>query len=177
MCRLFIGTDQNGNPFFSGEATAVGWGAYQGGDGSNGLINYGGGDLKNIPVEVFESRYPVRIHSYRLRNDSGGRGRWRGGLGVVRDYEVLGEDITVSTWFERTRTPGWGIFGAEAGDVTEVTMSHDGITEDLLKVNRKPTPKGTVIRVATGGGGGYGDPAERDADVHAEDLIDGYVTA
>jgi N-methylhydantoinase B len=176
MNILFIGTDQNGNPFFSGEATAVGWGAYQGGDGTNGLINYGGGDLKNIPVEVFESRYPVRIHSYRLRSDSGGRGRWRGGLGVVRDYEVLGEDITVSTWFERTRTPGWGIFGAEAGDVTEVTMTHDGLTEDLLKINRKPTPKGTVIRVATGGGGGYGDPADRDADLHAEDLIDGYVT-
>jgi N-methylhydantoinase B len=176
MNILFIGTDHDGEQFFSGEATAVGWGAYQGGDGTNGLINYGGGDLKNIPVEVFESRYPVRIHSYGLRPDSGGKGRWRGGLGIEREYEVLADDVTVSTWFERTLTPGWGLFGAEAGDITEVTMSYDGVTEDLLKINRKPSPKGTRIRVATGGGGGYGDPSERDPELHEQDLIDGYVT-
>jgi N-methylhydantoinase B len=177
MNILFVGTDAAGDEFFSGEATAVGWGAYQGGDGTNGLINYGGGDLKNIPVEVFESRYPVRIHSYRLRADSGGSGRWRGGLGVEREYEVLGEDITVSTWFERTLTPGWGLFDAEAGAVTECTMTYDGKTEDLMKVNRKPSPRGTRIRVATGGGGGYGHPGEREPGLHEEDVIDGYVTA
>ncbi len=176
MNILFIGTDQNGNQFFSGEATAVGWGAYQGGDGTNGLINYGGGDLKNIPVEVFESRYPVRIHSYALRNDSGGDGRWRGGLGIEREYEVLGDDITVSTWFERTLTPGWGLFGGGPGAVTECTLSHDGRVEDLMKTNRKPAPKGSRITVATGGGGGYGDPDERETVDHEQDLVDGYVT-
>ena len=176
MNVLFIGTDDDGDLFFSGEATAVGWGAYQGGDGTNGLINYGGGDLKNIPVEVFESRYPVRINSYALRNGSGGTGRWRGGLGVVREYEVLADDVTVSTWFERTLTPGWGLFGGGAGEVTECTLTNGEGTEDIMKVNRKPAARGSKILVKTGGGGGYGDPAERSDVLHAEDLADGYVT-
>ncbi len=197
MNILFTGTDpKTGQQFVSGEATAVGWGAHSGGDGTNGLINYGGGDLKNIPVEVFESRYPIRVHSYALRPDSGGAGQFRGGLGVAREYEVLADGVNVSTWFERTRTPGWGLFGGEPGAVTEVTMTipnsangdskngdssipgsaHGDTTMGLLKVNQKPAPRGTRIRVATGGGGGYGDPAERDPERHHEDLLDGYVT-
>ena len=177
MNILFSGIDpRSSEPFVSGEATAVGWGAYQGGDGSNGLINYGGGDLKNIPVEVQEARYPIRVHSYGLRPDSGGRGRWRGGLGVVREYEVLAEGVNVSTWFERTITPGWGLFGGEAGDVTEVKMTTGDGTIDLLKVNQKPAPVGSRIMVATGGGGGYGDPAHRDQRDHDHDLANGYVT-
>jgi N-methylhydantoinase B len=178
MNILFSGVDpRTAEPFVSGEATAVGWGAYQGGDGTNGLINYGGGDLKNIPVEVQEARYPIRVHRYELRPDSGGRGRWRGGLGIEREYEVLAEGVNVSTWFERTLTPGWGLFGGEPGRVTEVTMTTGEGQASLLKVNQLRAPVGARIVVATGGGGGYGDPAERDPSTHNEDLIDGYVTA
>jgi N-methylhydantoinase B len=177
MNILFTGLDpRTGEPFMSGEATAVGWGGYAGGDGTNGLINYGGGDLKNLPVEVQESRYPVRIHRYGLREDSGGRGRWRGGLGVVREYEVLADDVKVSTWFERTRTPGWGLFGGEAGQVTSVTLEQDGQVRDLLKANAVPVARGDRITVATGGGGGYGPPEERTEQAVAEDLRDGYIT-
>jgi len=177
MNILFSGVDPDSRePFVSGEATAVGWGAYEGGDGTNGLINYGGGDLKNIPVEVQESRWPLRVHRYALRPDSGGRGRWRGGLGIEREYEVLAEGVNVSTWFERTLTPGWGLFGGEPGQITEVTMTTDEGRVDLLKVNQRPAPAGARIVVATGGGGGYGDPAQRDPAAHREDLVDGYVT-
>ena len=178
MNVLFSGPNpRTGEDFVVGEATAVGWGAYQGGDGTNGLINYGGGDLKNIPVEVLESRYPLRVHRYSVWPDSGGRGRWRGGLGVLRDYEVLADDITVSTWFERTRTPGWGLFGGEDGAVTNVTLTVDGETVPLLKANQLPAPVGARLHVATGGGGGYGDPAERSPDLAQNDLIDGYTTS
>lgn len=178
MNILFTGTDPStGEQFVSGEATAVGWGAYQGGDGTNALINYGGGDLKNVPVEVQEARYPIRVHRYALRVDSGGSGRWRGGLGIEREYEVLADNVTVSTWFERTRTPGWGLFGGEAGDVTSVTISTNGHTRDVLKVNRHPAPSGSRILVATGGGGGFGDPGERDAEAHRSDILEGYVSS
>lgn len=178
MNILFSGVDpSSGEPFVSGEATAVGWGAYQGGDGTNGLINYGGGDLKNIPVEVQEARYPIRVHRYALRPDSGGVGRWRGGLGIEREYEVLADGVNVSTWFERTLTPGWGLFGGGPGGVTEVTMATGDGTFDLLKVNQRPAPAGARIVVATGGGGGYGDPAERDAHAREADLVDGYTTS
>lgn len=177
MNILFTGTDpRTGEQFMSGEATAVGWGAYQGGDGTNGLINYGGGDLKNIPVEVQEARYPVRVHRYGLREDSGGRGQWRGGLGVVREYEVLGGDVRVSTWFERTLTPGWGLFGGEPGAVTSVTLDVDGVTSDMLKANAVPVPIGGRITVSTGGGGGYGAPTERSSDDAERDQLDGYIT-
>ncbi len=177
MNILFTGTDPRTNePFMSGEATAVGWGAYAGGDGTNGLINYGGGDLKNIPVEVQESRYPVRVLRYGLRPDSGGEGRWRGGLGVVREYEVLGEDVKVSTWFERTRTPGWGLFGGQAGEVTSVVLEQDGESRDLLKANAVPIARGSRITVATGGGGGYGSSEERSREAVEDDLRDGYIT-
>ena len=177
MNVLFSGPNpRTGEDFVVGEATAVGWGAYQGGDGTNGLINYGGGDLKNIPVEVMESRYPIRVHQYSVWPDSGGRGRWRGGLGVLRDYEVLADDITVSTWFERTRTPAWGLFGGEDGAATAVTLTVDGETVPLLKANQIPAPKGSQLHVATGGGGGYGTPDERDPELATEDLIDGYAT-
>ena len=177
MNVLFSGRNpRTGEEFVVGEATAVGWGAYQGGDGTNGLINYGGGDLKNIPVEVIESRYPVRVHRYSVWPDSGGRGKWRGGLGVLRDYEVLADDIAVSTWFERTRTPAWGLFGGGDGATTHVTLTVDGETVPLLKANQRPAPKGSWLRVATGGGGGYGVPDDRDPALAAEDLIDGYTT-
>ena len=177
MNVLFSGPNpRTGEDFVVSEATAVGWGAYQGGDGTNGLINYGGGDLKNIPVEVMESRYPIRVHQYSVWPDSGGRGRWRGGLGVLRDYEVLADDITVSTWFERTRTPAWGLFGGEDGAATDVTLTVHGETVPLLKANQIPAPKGSRLHVATGGGGGYGVPEERDPELATEDLIDGYAT-
>ena len=178
MNILFTGVEPGtGYTWVSGEATAVGWGAYQGGDGTNGLINYGGGDLKNIPVEVQESRYPLRVHRYGLRPDSGGRGRWRGGLGIVREYEVLADHVSVSTWFERTRTPGWGLFGGEAGEVTSVVLDPvDGERRELLKANAVPVPKGSRITVATGGGGGYGPVEQRDEGAVGGDLTDGYVT-
>jgi N-methylhydantoinase B len=174
---LFTGNDDDGDVFISGEATAVGWGAWSGGDGSNALINYGGGDLKNLPVEVQEVRYPLRVHRYALCADSGGVGRWRGGLGVERAYEVLADDVALSTWFERTSTPGWGLAGGAAGEVSTVMLEQpDGSTSSLLKAAGVRARRGTRVTVRTGGGGGFGDPAERPDHEIAEDLADGYVT-
>ena len=177
MNVLFVGTDPlTGEDFVTGEATAVGWGAWAGGDGTNGMINYGGGDLKNIPVEVLESRYPIRVHRYGVWPDSGGRGRWRGGCGVEREYEVLADGVTLSTWFERTTTPAWGLFGGEAGKATEAVITIDGESTSVMKVNRFSAPAGSRLRVATGGGGGYGDPAERSDEDLQRDFIEGYTT-
>ena len=177
MNVLFVGTDPlTGEDFVTGEATAVGWGAWAGGDGTNGMINYGGGDLKNIPVEVLESRYPIRVHRYGVWPDSGGRGRWHGGCGVEREYEVLADGVTLSTWFERTTTPAWGLFGGEAGKATEAVITIDGESTSVMKVNRFSAPAGSRLRVATGGGGGYGDPAERSDEDLQRDFIEGYTT-
>lgn len=177
MNILFTGHTSDGDLFMSGEATAVGWGAWDGGDGSNALINYGGGDLKNLPVEVQEARYPLRVERYALRPDSGGIGRWRGGLGVEKTYEVLVDDLLLSTWFERTTTPGWGLHGGHSGEVASVTVDFaDGTSGALLKAAGVTADHGTRVMVRTGGGGGFGDPRLRPADEIEADFADGYIT-
>jgi N-methylhydantoinase B len=175
MNIMFTGRNpRTGERFVCGEATAVGWGAHAEGDGANALINYGGGDLKNFPVEVVESLYPLRIHRYALREGSGGAGKHRGGLGVVREYEAL-TDSDLSLWFERTMTPGWGLFCGAPGRVASVVVDRGGGPEEILKVNRLRVPRGTRVLVQTGGGGGFGDPAERSVSAEEQDRLDGYV--
>jgi len=177
MNILFVGTSPtNGKLFFTGEASGVGWGAYIDGDGNNAQINYGGGDLKNYPIEVYENRYPIRIHQYALRVNSSGRGEFRGGLGIVREYEVLVEDATVSLWFERTQTLAWGLFGGEAALPAKITVNRDNKEFFVLKANRLPLTQGSRVLVQTGGGGGYGPVNLRRSELIEDDLIDGYTT-
>jgi N-methylhydantoinase B len=178
MNIMFTGRNpRSGERFVCGEATAIGWGASAAGDGTNALINYGGGDLKNFPVEVVESLYPLRIHRYGLWENSGGAGEYRGGLGVVREYETLADEIDLSLWFERTITPGWGLFGGKEGRATIVLVDRGDHETEILKVNRLPLPRGARVVIRTGGGGGFGVPAERDGEALERDLLDGYVTS
>jgi N-methylhydantoinase B len=178
MNVYFSGVDpRNGRPFIAGEALGIGWGGHASGDGENALINYGGGDLKNFPVETMEHRYPLKIRRFSLQPDSGGAGRQRGGLGVTREYEIRSDDADVSLWFERSVTPGLGLFGGSPGDVPLVTINPETAEEQrLLKVNHLPVKHGTIIRATTGGGGGYGPAAERSPEGLATDLANGYVT-
>ncbi len=169
--------DGSDERFFYGEATAVGWGAMSDLDGADGEINYGGGDLKNLPIEVLEAKYPIRIHGYGYREGSGGDGRHRGGLGVWRDYETLAERMTVSLWFERGNTPAWGLFGGGAGAATDVELDRGRGVEHILKVNQLALPKGSRVKIMTGGGGGYGPAEERDPALVERDRLDGYTTA
>lgn len=160
-----------------GEATAGGWGANARADGESAVIHSAAGDLRNFPVESMESKYPVRIRSYALGQDSGGPGRQRGGLNIVREYEVIEDHVYLSLWFDRTRTPAWGLFGGKSGAVPEVIL-HPNTPEArrLLKVNQLPLRAGTVFRVTSGGGGGYGSPGERPVEWIMEDVIDGYIS-
>jgi N-methylhydantoinase B len=161
-------------PFVCGEATAIGTGAHRGGDGTNGTANYGAGDLKNLPVEVIEARYPIRINSYSLRPGSAGLGRWRGGLGIERQYEMLTDDTKLSLWWERTKTPGWGLFGGGDGAPGEVVVETGGEMHRILKCDALQLQKGDRVTVRTGGGGGYGPLGERDPAALADDVVDGY---
>jgi len=175
MNITIVGRRPDGTRWVTGDATAVGWGAHAGGDGCDGLINYGAGDLKNYPIEVIESRYPLRVLQYGLREGSGGAGRYRGGLGIVREYELLDDGIEVSLWLERSKLPAWGLFGGEDGVPTTGEVERDGRVEVVTKANAMRLPRGSRIRVMTGGGGGYGPPDERSAEAVADDAADGYV--
>ena len=147
--------------FLSGESLTGGWGAYEGGDGESALIHSAAGDFKNFPIETMENRYPLMMHRHTLRDGSGGDGKWRGGLGIVREYELLAP-CTVNLWFERSKQPSWGLFGGEDGAPPEVWVHRPGQPPTrMLKANGLKVEAGTRLLVKTGGGGGWGDPAER----------------
>ncbi|MEO1246819.1 MAG: hydantoinase B/oxoprolinase family protein [Pseudomonadota bacterium] len=158
------------------EPTTGGWGAYDGGDGASSLINNVNGSFKDLPIEVFESKYPLRLSSYGIRKDSGGAGRYRGGNGTYREYEVQ-SDSDLFLWFERSVTTAWGLFGGGAGSAPNVVIERPGEERmEALKINGVPVPAGTRILSLTGGGGGYGPAIERDPQAVLDDVIDGYVS-
>ena len=160
-----------------GESIAGGWGANAFSDGESAVIHTGAGDFRNFPVEVMENKYPVRINLYGLGMDSGGPGRQRGGLNIVKEYETLLDKVDLSLWFERTLTPSWGLFGGQDGSVPQVLVNvGSGNEEQLLKVDSLPLGKGTRFRVSTGGGGGYGPAWEREPHLVQEDVRDDYVS-
>jgi len=158
------------------EPTTGGWGAFDGGDGESSLINNVNGSFKDIPVEIFESKYPLQILSYGIRQDSGGAGKYRGGNGTYRNYLVKA-DSDLFLWFERSKTTAWGLFGGENGLPPDVVVERpDEDKLERLKVNGIKVRDGTVIKSLTGGGGGYGNAFERDPEAVRQDAIDGYVS-
>lgn len=147
--------------FLSGESLTGGWGAYAGGDGESALIHSAAGEYRNIPIETMENRYPFLLRRHALRDGSGGDGKWRGGLGIIREYELLAP-CTVNLWFERSKQPSWGLFGGEDGASPEVWVHRPGQSPTrMLKANGLRVEAGTRLLVKTGGGGGWGDPADR----------------
>lgn len=163
--------------FLSVEANPGGWGAFTSGDGQDGLINNVNGGFKDMPVEVFESKYPVQIRRYGFRPDSGGAGKFRGGCGLYREYH-LEADCGLYLWFERSKTPAWGLFGGRdaVGPENSIDGKSSGKTLKPLKANNIPLKAGDVITIHTGGGGGFGHPWERDIESVRRDVLDGYVT-
>ncbi|MGW0197738.1 hydantoinase B/oxoprolinase family protein [Nonomuraea sp. NPDC003201] len=177
MIVQFTGTDpRTGKLYVSQEATVGGWGAWDGGDGETCLINNVNGALRDMPIEVLETLFPVRVRRYEIRPDTGGAGQWRGGNGVVREYEFCG-DTSLSLWFERSVTPAWGLAGGEPGVPPRVTLNPGTPdSREMLKVNALPVTAGDVLRCESGGGGGYGPPARRSHTATATDLSQGLIT-
>ncbi|NHN63547.1 hydantoinase B/oxoprolinase family protein [Haloarcula sp. JP-Z28] len=165
MNNLIIG-DRTGE-FTYYETIGGGFGARPEKDGMDG-VQVGMTNTLNTPVEAMETEYPLRVERYALRPSSGGDGRYRGGLGLERTVTVE-TDATVSLLTERRRTAPAGIAGGE-----------DGTTGENL-VDGEPVPAkasidveaGTTVSVRTPGGGGHGNPAERDPEARERDRRDG----
>jgi N-methylhydantoinase B len=167
---------RGGIPFLAGEPTPGGWGGFAGGDGQDGLINNVNGAFKDQPVEVYETKYPVLLREYGLRPDSGGAGAFRGGCGVYRVYE-LDAPTDLYLWFDRSVTPAWGLFGGGNAAGPDIIINPGKPDErHLLKVNALPLSAGDIVRVETGGGGGYGQALSRDPELVRQDVLDGYIT-
>jgi N-methylhydantoinase B len=178
MVAYLSGADprRGGQPFLYVMPHAGGWGAFEGGDGEDGLINNVNGGFKDYPVEIFEVKYPALIRSYGFRPDTGGPGRFRGGCGLHRTFEVEPE-ARLYLWFERSVTPGWGLFGGRDAVGPDVVVNPGRPGErHMLKVNAHRLEPGSIVELLTGGGGGFGSPLERDPERVVADVRDGYVS-
>jgi N-methylhydantoinase B len=172
------GAARGGRFFVHGQPHAGGWGARAGKDGISALMPLVNGDCSNIPVEIIESRFPLRVERYSLFEDSAGAGRFRGGLGVILDYRVLQESAVMNASLIRYRIAPAGVLGGEPGALS-VTVVNPGTPGEVRhhEVSGHRLGAGDLVSHRTGGGGGYGPAFERDPEGVASDVRDGYVSA
>jgi N-methylhydantoinase B len=132
------------------------------------------------PIEAVEQLYPVRVETTALREDSGGPGRWRGGLGLTRAVRIQAPSTTLSVLAEKAVLPPFGVCGGEAGARNRFWVRRDGepIAPSPLpgKVGGFPLRPGDLLLMESSGGGGFGDPLERDPALVVADVAEGYVT-
>ncbi len=167
-----------GNPYIQYEIMGGGGGAVEGDDGVEGVTKLHGtqSNIKSVPIEILESEFSCRLLRYELIPDTGGAGRFRGGLGYIREYLILGEKVRVTTRGNNYQAAGAA--GGGRGSLNYAVLNPGTPKEQLLPARATLyLEEGSVLRLVSGGGGGVGDPRERDRQKVIEDVEDGYVTA
>ncbi|MCM2441773.1 hydantoinase B/oxoprolinase family protein [Agrobacterium vitis] len=180
LCVAYIsGNDRSGRPFIHIEPQHGGWGAGVNRDGANALISLTDGDTYNYSVEVIEARFPLLVRRYGLNIEGGsGAGRMRGGFGIIREYEILGDKASAYCSFGRTRTLPWGMDGGHDGTPNSLqVLAASGENACYGRSADIALKTGDVVRIVTGGGGGWGDPGDRDPALVETDLKNGFVSA
>jgi N-methylhydantoinase B len=153
-----------------------GWGAARNHDGTGPHKTMAHGDTLDVPVEMQEALYPIRIEAQRYRSDSGGAGEFRGGLGIEKVSTYLGAAQS-TIYFDRRGCPPWGVLGGKAGAAPQLQVTRaDGKVEEPDYKCLLPLASGDQIRFRSAGGGGYGDPLARDPDRVAHDVRMGFVS-
>ena len=168
-----------GTPFVLADPLDVGNGARPNVDAPTMAIPTMG-DVPNMPVEVIEMRYPVRVEQFGLRPESIGHGRYLGGAGVRRDYRLLEPGIMVYTAFENVHDPlGRGREGGLDGAPPVVVVNPDTDRQQVMKSRAGvgPFEPGDIISMRSGGGGGWGDPGDRDPAQIVRDVRNGLLSA
>ena len=157
------------------ESSVGGWGAARHRDGTGPFRSNAHGDTKEVPIELQEASFPYIFEWVRLRQDSGGVGQFRGGVGVEKSYRVLAP-CRLTTNMERTKCAPWGLEGGGAGKVGRIEVHREGSVPFILTKAEIALRPGDCVRVFTAGGGGYGDPRERDRQRVLEDVRNGYIS-
>ncbi len=152
---------RNGRPYTLYETIGGGFGGRPTCDGVDGVHSHMTNTL-NTPVESLELAYPVRVERYELVAGTGGRGRFRGGLGIRRDLTVLGHAATVSLLTDRRKSHPYGLAGGQPGSCGQNVLIRNGQEFPLPAKGTFPVAAGETVSVRTPGGGGFGDPRDRD---------------
>ena len=180
LCGVFFygTTPATGEQFVIVEPHMGGWGASHESDGTSVLIASADGDTYNYSIELFEAKYPIRCHRYALNTEDGtGAGRFRGGFGAVREYEMLADDTMMYGSLGRSIVRPWGLEGGGEGSLNYVEVESEGKRWRGARIPATTMHRGDRVRIVTGGGGGFGDAKVRPAADVAADVADGYVSA
>ncbi|MBM3679031.1 MAG: hydantoinase B/oxoprolinase family protein, partial [Actinobacteria bacterium] len=173
---IFGAEDAAGERFVFYELVVGTWGATAEGDGNDGLTNPAS-LAANIPVEVAESEFPIVVERYGLVPDSGGPGRRRGGLAIERVWRCLTPDTSLIVRSDRCAHPPYGLAGGEPGALSaNVLHTATGEVRELPGMFSTTIEAGDVYGHRTAGGGGFGDPFEREPELVAADVVDGKVS-
>jgi len=179
VIALFHGISPADGKFFIGfiGPTGGGWGAKRSGDGMSGVVCSNDGDTHNSPCEQLEAKYPILIERHALRENSGGAGQYRGGLGtevVVRARSPISVDVQA----DRMQCAPWGLEGGHAGLPNNVFVTrHTAAGPQVVagKIRNERLKAGDTLHLLAGGGGGFGSPEQRAPDAVANDVRQGYV--
>ena len=173
----FGGEDpRNKQRYVSYETIKGGFGARPNKDGINAIAS-GISNTMNTPIEVLEMSFPVRVDEYVLVTDSGGPGRFRGGLGASRTWTVLDHKARASACLERTKSPPFGLSGGKPGFAAKIwTEAPNGELGVAPGKGGFDVPNGGQIHLRVPGSGGYGNPSKRDPNAIKEDILDEYVS-
>jgi N-methylhydantoinase B len=162
-------------PFLLSDGIGVGYGARAYADGIDAVYFVA---QENYPVEFLEVGYPVRLKRYGIVPDSGGAGRYRGGCGIVREYEILAEEVVLAVRIDSVDNPPWGIAGGMSGGSGSVLLNPGTKDERRIAPLSDGTrlKRGDILRIETGGGGGHGHPFDRPVEAVLEDVRGGFVS-
>ena len=163
---------RDGVPFVFCETFMGNSGGSSTSDGQDGAPHIGANQC-NVPVEMIESGYPIRIDSYGLVPDTGGPGKHRGGLSLIREYRILAETAELNVRSDKRRRPPHGLYGGKDGTPSWNIVnpgSEDRVLPVLLMAPER-LKQGDVFRHIMSGAGGYGDPLERDPAHVLDDVI------
>ncbi|MGH8734058.1 MAG: hydantoinase B/oxoprolinase family protein, partial [Burkholderiales bacterium] len=154
-----------------------GWGGRPFEDGESGTVSVCQGDVRNGSIEGIELKCPVLVEARALRTDSGGAGKYRGGLGIDMRVRNLVEGKWNFELVKRTQCPPWGLWGGEPGEYGTYLLREPGEREfRAARGVHRPVPVGSEVIVRTGGGGGWGDPLERDVKAVCADVREDFVS-
>ena len=177
VCDIMaLGVNPRTNQFWL-EATndAVGFGGHAGGDGEDGIMHPTEPGCRNNPVEILESKAPLLIERYSYRQDSAGAGKNRGGVGIERAYKFLAPSNAIVINY-KTKSDPWGVNGGNVGVRNRVLVNPGDANEKVVGVSNNEFGVGGKITNLTGGGGGWGNPFEREPERVLQDVIQGYVS-
>ena len=179
VTAVFFGHDpRHDRPYVYLETLGGGFGGRFTKDGKDG-VQVHITNTSNLPVEAIEAEYPLLVESYGLIEDSGGAGKYRGGMGIRRVVRPIGHETVFSGMGERFVHQPWGIFGGQPGGTGRFSIQGPGHNDETLpdKPNHVPLGPEDAVVIETPGAGGYGPPAERDGEAVAADYRGGKFSA